>query len=109
MKKEISVLLIPLLTGCSTLSESLQLGSSIGAMSGAAATYTAHRSVGETPSFETVATGAAIGLGVGLITSYIVHKNVSDQTNNSDNTEMYFGDLPPSPFVFQNSSKKGTR
>lgn len=94
-------------TACSTLSESVQLGSSIGALSGAAATYTAHQSAGEKPSAETVATGALIGLGLGLITSYIVHKNIHDETSFSiGEPEIYFGDLPPSPFIFQKNQKK---
>lgn len=95
-------------TACSTLNESMQLGATLGAVSGAAATYSANRSVDRTPSFEDVANGAVIGIGVGLLTSYLVHGKVeSDRFGGDGKTEMYFGDLPPSPFVFQNSRNKG--
>lgn len=100
--------LIPVLASCSTLNESMQLGSSIGAVGGAAATYAAQSSNGEKPSFENVATGAGVGLVVGLITSYVTHKKVKQSNGETDdNTEMYFGDLPPSPFVFPKNNKKG--
>lgn len=110
MKKVYFFPLALMAASCSTLNDSLQLGASMGATTGAAATYSAHRSTGESPSFENVATGAAIGLGVGLLTSYLIHKNTTGSTNkNSSDTEMYFGDLPPSPFVFQNMQKKEAR
>ena len=106
--KYFTFLLIPALAGCSTLNESLELGAGLGTVSGAAATYSAHRSTGESPSFENVAAGAAIGLGVGLLTSYLVHKNINKESDASTSqTEMYFGDLPPNPFIFQNTQKKG--
>lgn len=95
-------------SACSTLNESMQLGATLGAASGAAATYTARTSMGQKAEFDDVAAGAAIGLGVGLITSYLVHGQVTDGRNgSSENTEMFFGDLPPSPFVFPKSTKKG--
>lgn len=101
------IFIIPNFVACSTLDQSMQIGASMGAVTGAAATYSAHRSVGETPSFEAVAGGAAIGLGVGLITSYLIHKNVSENNSSSANQpEMYFGDLPPNPFVLPNTHNK---
>ena len=60
------------LTACSTLNESMQLGASLGAISGAAATYTAENSRGEKPNSDNIMAGAAIGLITGLITSHIV-------------------------------------
>jgi hypothetical protein len=55
--------------------------------------------------------GAGIGLAVGLLTSYIVHGKIADDRNtaNQNGTEMYFGDLPPSPFVFPKNSNKENR
>jgi hypothetical protein len=84
----------------------------MGALSGAAATYAAHASTGAEPSFENVALGAGIGLGVGLLTSYITHRQVEDdrQSYLSQQTEMHFGDLPPSPFITPKMTpKKGGR
>src|ERR1700692_213179 len=95
-------------TACSTLNESMQLGAGLGALSGASATYAANSSPDNAPSFDKIASGAAIGLGVGLITSYLVHNSVeADRQNYSQQPEMYFGDLPPSPFIFSNSQRKG--
>lgn len=98
-------------SACTTLNESMQLGGALGAASGAAATYSAYRSVDKTPSFENVASGAAIGLGVGLLTSYLVHGKVEEdrKIQFGDKTEVYFGDLPPSPFVFPVQQSKGGR
>lgn len=93
---------------CSTLDQSFRLGAASGAVAGAAATYGAERASGGQPSFENVAVGASVGLALGLITSYFVHKSVSeDREEDSRKTEIYFGDLPPSPFVIP--GKKGGR
>lgn len=97
-------------TGCSTLNESMQLGATLGAASGAAASHSVYRSVDKNPTFEEVGSGAAIGLAVGLLTSYLVHGQVEEDraTQTANRTEMYFGDLPPNPFVFPtNRSKRG--
>ncbi len=96
---------------CSTLSDSLKLGAGMGALTGAAAAYGAHASSGQQPAFGDVALGAGIGMGVGLLTSYIVHRQVeSDRsTNQADSTQMFFGDLPPSPFIVPQNSKKGAK
>lgn len=97
------------LNACSTMNESLQLGAGMGALSGAAATYAAESSTGNRPSTDNIATGAAIGIGLGLITSYFAHRSVEDQRKSqlSDQTEMYFGDLPPSPFIVPKMKKGG--
>ncbi len=94
---------------CSTLNDSLKLGAGVGAASGAAATYSAYSSNGSSPSFENVAIGAGIGMGLGLLTSYIVHKQVEEdrQSNQFQQTEMHFGDLPPSPFIMPKPKKGG--
>lgn len=104
-------LLLPLtllpLTACSTLNESIQLGAGMGAVAGAAATYTAENSRGEKPNSDNILAGAAIGLITGIITSNIVHNKVAESRGESTNTDMYFGDLPPNPFVFSPTSKGG--
>lgn len=98
-------------TACSTLNESMQLGASMGALSGAAATYSAYKAVDKNPTTEEVASGAVIGLGLGLLTSYLVHQQVDEDraAQSANKIEMYFGDLPPSPFVFPNNNKNGGR
>ena len=99
-----------LLTSCATLTDSLKLGAGLGAAAGAAATYAAQSSSGQSPPFQNVAVGAGIGLGLGLLTSYVVHRSVESvrQSYQSDQTEMHFGDLPPSPFIMPKiTNKKG--
>ena len=100
-------LLTTLTTGCSTLDQSFRLGAATGAVAGAAATYAAESASGRQPTFEDVGIGASIGLGLGLLTSYFVHQSVvEDRESSARQTEIYFGDLPPSPFVIPNSSNK---
>jgi len=93
------------------MNESLQLGAGMGAATGAAASYAGHRSTGQSPSFENVALGAGIGIGVGLLTSYFTHKQVEEDRElyRSNQTEMHFGDLPPSPFLTPNFNTKGSK
>jgi hypothetical protein len=106
--------LVPLATlsiSCTTLDQSFRLGAATGALTGAAATYAGHSIEGRSPSLEEVGIGASIGLGIGLITSYFIHQEVVESREEmSRQTEIYFGDLPPSPFVIpQPKMKKGTR
>lgn len=100
-----------LATGCSTLDQSFRLGAATGALAGAAATFGAESAAGHKPSFEDVGIGASVGLGIGLITSYFVHQAVvEDREAAVRQTEIYFGDLPPSPFVVPGTNtKKGDR
>jgi hypothetical protein len=100
-----------LLTSCTTLDQSFRLGASTGALTGAAATYAANSASGRSPSIKDVGIGASIGLGIGLIISYFAHEAVvSDRADAVKQTEVYFGDLPPSPFVIPNqNSRKGGR
>lgn len=109
--KALTGLTLAITTGCSTMSESLQLGAGIGAMTGGMATYAGHRGAGHSPSVEDVALGAGIGLGVGLLTSYLTHKTVTEDRSEFDRsqTDMHFGDLPPSPFILPQSKKKGAK
>lgn len=103
--------LVAISVSCTTLDQSFRLGAATGALTGAAATYAAGSTSGHQPSLEEVGIGASIGLGLGLITSYFVHQSVvSDREEFSKQTEIYFGDLPPSPFVIpQPNNKKGGR
>lgn len=100
-----------ILCSCSTLNDSLRLGGSLGAMGGAAATYAGYRAGGVSPSLNEVALGSSVGAVVGLLTSYFIHsKNEELSIAKEAQTEMQFGDLPPSPFVFpQPNRKKGER
>jgi len=112
MKIFILMSLIAGLGGCATMHESLQLGASMGAITGGAATYAGHSGSGKSASFGDVALGAGIGLGVGLLTSYITHQQVEERRQSlySEQTEMHFGDLPPSPFIVPKAApKKGAR
>ncbi len=96
---------------CSTLDQSFRLGGTVGALSGAAATYAAGSAAGTPPTLQDVGVGASIGFGIGLITAYFVHEEVAaDRDDNTRQTEIYFGDLPPSPFVLPRTpNKKGSR
>ena len=111
MKKLISIIAACAnLCSCTTLNDSLKLGAATGALVGAAATYGAQRGAHQTGTLEDAAVGASVGLGLGLIVSYFVHQSVVEgRASNLRETEMYFGDLPPSPFVIPNNNpKKGS-
>ena len=85
-----------LLSSCASLNDSMTLGGGLGAASGVAAMYAANPRA----SAQDVATSASIGLGIGLITSYLTHKHIEKKReSNPPETNFYFGDLPPSPFV----------
>lgn len=100
---------IALLTsGCATMNDSLQLGAGMGAVTGATATYAGFSAGEKSPSIGTVAIGAGIGSALGMIVSYFTHKKVEEQRQSyqSDQTEMHFGDLPPSPFIVPKMTPK---
>lgn len=106
--------LLPLafmVTSCSTLNESLQLGFGLGGVSGGAATYAGFRAGGRPPTIGSVAFGAGVGATLGLLTSYLVHKRVEEDRGDCqmEQTEMHFGDLPPSPFIVPKPRKGSTR
>lgn len=103
--------IMALSVSCTTLDQSFKLGAATGALTGAAATYASQSASGKQPTLEEVGIGASIGLGLGLITSYFVHEQVTkDREEAIKQTEIYFGDLPPSPFVIpQPKFKKGGR
>lgn len=99
-----SLALIPFVAftaSCATLNDSIKLGAGMGATTGAIATYVGHQTGGRSPEFETIAIGAGIGLGLGVLASYFTHKNLEEDRQSLlfDQTEMHFGDLPPSPFI----------
>lgn len=96
------------LAGCSTMNQSFELGASLGGAGGALATYVGHTSAGGKVSLENVAMGAGIGIGVGLIAAYLTHKTVeADRADLKDSeTELHFGDLPPSPFMVPGKNRK---
>lgn len=101
-----------LLASCSTMNQSFELGAGMGAASGAAAVYAGSIGQERGPSLSTVAIGVGVGAGIGLLTSYLVHRSVEDdrQALQTDQTEMHFGDLPPSPFIIPKtkpSKKRG--
>lgn len=101
--------IVALSVSCTTLDQSFRLGAVTGALTGAAATYAGYSTTGRSPTAEEVGLGATIGLGLGLITSYFVHQHVVEEREDmSKQTEIYFGDLPPSPFIIpQPKLKKG--
>lgn len=112
--KSIAALLaISITSSCATMNDSLQLGAALGMATGATAAAIGHTAnTGSGAPFETIAIGAGIGLGVGLITSYFTHKAVEKERQglHTDYTDMYFGDLPPSPFIVPKIPyKKGAR
>ncbi|RYZ77866.1 MAG: hypothetical protein EOP05_00080 [Proteobacteria bacterium] len=109
--KAISLLAsISIFTGCTTLDKSFQLGGTLGAATGAAATYAAGSATGNSPTLRDVGIGAGVGFGVGLLLSYLIYDSVAkDRAEVATDTEFYFGDLPPSPFVIpQKKLKKGS-
>ena len=100
--KHLFLITLMSLTSCASLNDSLQLGAGMGAVAGAAASYTAYKNSGREPKLEDVAIGAGVGMGLGLITSYLVHKSLSEEPrpySENESPQMHFGDLPPSPFI----------
>jgi hypothetical protein len=97
-----------ILCSCTTLNRSLQFGSIAGSVVGATATYVSQNSVGANPTLENVGIGASIGMALGLISSYFIHSSiVEERVDQIRETQIYFGDLPPSPFLIPTKSKKG--
>jgi len=112
MKTFALVPIAALLSSCATMNDSLQLGGGMGAVTGFAAVYAGHIGSEQKATFSDAAVGAGIGMGLGLITSYLVHRSVEEkrQSFQIDQTEMIFGDLPPSPFIIPKTKpKKGVR
>lgn len=108
MKRVYFLLLFSTLPSCASMNESLRFGSGVGAVVGAASSYVAHQATGTQPKFEDVALGSGIGAGLGLLISYFTHKAVEQDRRDSkiSETDMFFGDLPPNPFIFQRPNFK---
>lgn len=103
--------IVALTVSCSTLEQSLKFGAATGALTGAAASYAGQSTSGKKPTIEDAGIGASIGLGLGLITSYLIHEQVIlDRDEAIRQPQIYFGDLPPSPFIVPTPKpKKGGR
>lgn len=113
MKRIVFLPMLAMLASCSTMNQSMQLGAGMGAATGVAAMYSGSIGQSHGPAFSTVMLGAGIGAGIGLLTSYFVHKSVEEDRASlqADQTDMQFGDLPPSPFIVPKTkqTQKGTR
>ena len=112
--KIILLTLILFENGCSTLDQSIELGASLGSLTGGATTFAGYSAGGNSPDLGTVAIGAGVGAILGIATSYFTHQSVAQDRKacEADQIEMHFGDLPPSPFVIpknENTKKKGPR
>lgn len=97
------IVLTAFTTSCTTLDQSFRLGATTGALAGAVATYAAESSAGRNAKLSNVGIGASIGMGVGLLSSYLIHQSVAEDRDESNKAELYFGDLPPSPFIYPNT------
>jgi len=111
MKKIILFSTFPLLTACATLNDSMLLGAGIGTITAGIATSTASQSIGKTATADEMTTNASIGMAIGLISAFLIHENTRELRRDSyyQMPEIYFGDLPPSPFIMTPSEKKGRK
>lgn len=105
MKK---IIMCFLLTSCSTLDQSVRLGSSLGSVTGAS-TVLVGASVSHTNAkAEDVLVAAGIGAIVGTAISYLIHKQIDkERTDYVHKTEVQFGDLPQNPFQFSIPATRG--
>lgn len=74
--------------------------------------YAAAESSGHSPQASQLYGASAISLGLGLLTSYLIHESVPvDRQPTQNLPELYFGDLPPSPFIMSelNFKKKAAK
>lgn len=92
-----------LVGGCATLTDSLLLGATSGAVIGTftgavSPTYGSSR-----VQTTNISTGIAIGVGVGVIGAYILHKQMEDRESKivapEHDPKVHFGELPPNPFT----------
>lgn len=107
------MLITALASSCATMDESVRLGGTVGMATGIASVYTGHIGSGTPATLQDAAIGAGIGTILGVVTSYLIHGSVEErrQSLQSEQTEMHFGDLPPSPFIVpkRQPAKKGVR
>lgn len=97
-----------LISSCATLNDSMMLGATVGGIAGVAATQTAYSKTGQDIPHGELTNSAAVGVAVGLLVSYLIHKDVAGKRGDlsSNGPEIYFGDLPPSPFIMTPVTKK---
>lgn len=111
MKKLILLSTFLLLSACATLNDSMLLGAGIGTLTGAFATTSASQSSGRAATTEELTSSASIGMAIGLIGAFLIHETTREHRKDSyyQTPEIYFGDLPPSPFIMTPSEKKGRK
>lgn len=97
-----------LLNSCATLNDSLILGASIGAVSGSAISSSTYDKNGNSFTKEEHLSNVGLGLVVGAIAAYFIHDNTTEYRKDYyyNNPEIYFGDLPPSPFIMTPNEKR---
>lgn len=101
-------LIFILLTSCSTLNQSVQLGSGMGSLVGASSVLIGASTSHVNAKSEDVMIGAGIGAIVGTALAFLIYKQVSqERTDYVHQTEVQFGDLPPNPFEFSIPQLKG--
>ena len=97
-----------LLNSCATLNDSIILGASIGAVGGIAASSSTYDKNGNSFTKEEQLSNIGLGLAIGAIAAYFIHDNTTEYRKDYyyNNPEIYFGDLPPSPFIMTPNEKK---
>lgn len=108
MKTDYTSLALLACTSCSTMNQSLELGATAGMLAGGISTYMGHVAATGQGSSKNVLLGAGIGSVIGMMTSFFIHKEViKDRAEfEEEQTEIHFGDLPPSPFEVPTKHRK---
>ena len=111
MKRLILMGAVTALSGCATMTDSLKLGGTMGALTGATATAAGYSAAGKSPSLGNVALGAGLGLSLGIFAAYLTHSFTEKDRQSlwGEQTQMHFGDLPPSPFIVPRTNPRGAR
>jgi hypothetical protein len=111
MRKLVLIGVVGVVSGCATMTDSLKLGGTMGALTGASATAAGYSAAGKSPSLGNLALGAGLGLSLGIFAAYLTHSFTEKdrQSLMGDQTQMHFGDLPPSPFIVPRNIQKGAR
>lgn len=111
MKKILLLITLLLFTSCATLNDSIILGGSLGAVTTGTATAGAFDRSGKHLSNDELMGNVGLGLAIGAFTAYLIHENTVQFRKDSyyNSPEIYFGDLPPSPFIMSPNEKKKVR
>lgn len=111
MKKLILFITLPLFTACATLNDSIVFGAGIGTITAGVATSSAFDRSGKSLQNEEFMGNLGLGLVIGAMAAYLIHDNTVQYRKDSyyNTPEIYFGDLPPSPFIMTPSEKKKVR